>query len=86
MEPPANRISMVPATTDLPEVLPTDRLQASGMPVPALREQLRRIPNGRNILNVVSVWGQTFGVLAVACVVTPRLPLAAVSPARSCEG
>ena len=77
MEPPANRISMVPATTDLPEVLPTDRLQASGMPVPALREQLRRIPNGRNILNVVSVWGQTFGVLAVACVVTPRLPLAA---------
>ena len=77
MESSANRISMVPATTDLPEVLPTDRLQASGMPVPALREQLRRIPNGRNILNVVSVWGQTFGVLAVACVVTPRLPLAA---------
>ena len=77
MDQPAEHRSMVPATADLPEVLPTERLQASGMPVPALREQLRRIPNGRNVLNVLSVWFQTFGVLAVACILTPTLPLAA---------
>jgi fatty acid desaturase len=75
MEQSPLRNSMVPDTADLPDVLPTDRLQASGMPVPALREQLRRIPNARNVLNVISVWLQTFGVLAVACIITPRLPL-----------
>lgn len=75
MDQPAERVSMVPDTADLPDVLPTDRLQANGMPVPALREQLRRIPNGRNLLNLLSVWSQTFGVLALACLVTPRLPL-----------
>ena len=73
----AKRTSMVPDPADLPEVLPTDRLQATGMPVPALREQLRRIPNSRNVLNLISVWIQTFGVLAVACLITPRVPLSA---------
>ena len=77
MDQPAMRISMVPDDADLPDVLPTDRLQTNGMPVPTLREQLRRIPNGRNLMNLISVWVQTFGVLAVACIVTPRLPLAA---------
>ncbi len=77
MNPPAKRTSMVPDAADLPDVLPTDRLQVSGMPVPAVREQLRRIPNVRNVLNVISVWAQTFGVLAVACLITPKLPVAA---------
>ena len=77
MEQSARRTSMVPDIAYLPDVLPTDRLQASGMPVPALREQLRRIPNGRNVLNVISVWAQTFGVLALACLITPKLPVAA---------
>lgn len=67
---------MVPVAADLPDVLPTDRLQANGMPTPRLRERLRRIPNGRNVLNVISVWCQTFGVLVAACVITPHLPLA----------
>jgi fatty acid desaturase len=58
--------SMVPDAALLVDVLPTDRLQASGMPRPAVREQLRRIPDGRNVLNVASVWAQSFGVLAVA--------------------
>ncbi len=57
---------MVPDAALLVDVLPTDRLQASGMPKPELREQLRRIPNGRNVANVASVWVQSFGVLAVA--------------------
>jgi fatty acid desaturase len=46
------------------------------MPVPAVREELRRIPNVRNVLNVVSVWVQTVGLLALACWVTVRVPLA----------
>jgi fatty acid desaturase len=67
---------MVPSADARPDVLPTDRLTASGMPVPQVREELRRIPNGRNALNVVSVWLQTAGLLAVACWVTERVPLA----------
>ena len=57
---------MVPDPALLPDVLPTERLQASGMPKPAIREELRRIPNGRNVLNVLSVWVQSFGLLALA--------------------
>jgi fatty acid desaturase len=40
-----------------------------------VREELRRIPNARNALNVVSVWLQTAGLLALACWVTERVPL-----------
>ncbi len=58
--------SMVPDASLLPDVLPTERLQASGMPKPAIRADLRRIPNGHNAANVVSVWVQSFGVIAVA--------------------
>jgi fatty acid desaturase len=67
---------MVPSPDARPDVLPTDRLTASGMPVPKLREELRRIPNARNALNVVSVWLQTAGLLALACWVTERVPIA----------
>ena len=66
--------------TGLPDVLPTERLTASGMPVPAVREELRRIPNGRNVLNVASVWLQTFGLLALVCWLTVRLPLVLALP------
>jgi fatty acid desaturase len=66
---------MVPAPGDLPDVLPTDRLTATGMPRPFLRDELRRIPNGRNVVNVASVWLQTAGLLALVCWATPRLPL-----------
>ena len=57
---------MVPNQSLLPDVLPTERLQASGMPVPALRESFRRIPNGHNAANVIGVFLQSFGVIAVA--------------------
>jgi fatty acid desaturase len=64
---PAHREgSMVPDAALLPEVLPTERLQATGMPKPAIRDELRRIPNGHNALNVVSVYLQSFGLLALA--------------------
>src|SRR5579863_2661247 len=48
--------TMVPPVVDRPEVLPSDRLLANGMAVPALRGDLRRIPNGRNALSVFMVW------------------------------
>jgi fatty acid desaturase len=46
------------------------------MPVPALREELRRIPTLRNVGNVVSVWVQSVGLLALAAWVSSRVPLA----------
>jgi fatty acid desaturase len=59
-------LTMVPAADLLPEVLPTGRLTAAGRPVPAVRESLRRIPNGRNAFSVVSLYAQTVGVIAGA--------------------
>jgi fatty acid desaturase len=67
----------VPFDAALPPVLPTDRLTESGMPVPALRAELRTIPNGHNVANVASVWVQSVGLLAVTCWATPQMPLAA---------
>jgi fatty acid desaturase len=58
--------SVVPSAELLPDVLPTDRVLASGKPVPELRDALRRIPNLRNVANVLSVYLQSFGVIALA--------------------
>jgi len=58
--------TVLPDPSILPDVLPTDRLQVSGMPKPPIRDDLRRIPNGRNVLNVASVWVQSFGLIALA--------------------
>ena len=66
---------MVPVPELLPDVLPTDRLTATGMPVPALRAELRRIPDLRNVANVASVWLQSVGLLGAVCWLTVRLPL-----------
>lgn len=57
---------LAPADDALPRVLPTDRLLTGGKPVPALRAQLRRIPNLRNAVSVVGVLIQSFGVIALA--------------------
>ncbi len=57
---------LAPADDALPQVLPTDRLLAGGKPVPALRAELRRIPNLRNAVSVVGVLVQSFGVIALA--------------------
>jgi fatty acid desaturase len=57
---------MVPQERVLPDVLPTERLTASGRPVPALRADLRRIPGARNGVTVVGAWAQSFGVVALA--------------------
>ena len=70
--PPSNQGGMVPGPGLLPEVLPTDRLTASGRPAPQLRDELRRIHNLRNAGNVVSVWLQSFGVIALGCWITTQ--------------
>lgn len=57
---------LVPPASALPDVLPTDRLLAGGKPVPAIRAELRRIPNARNAITVVGVLLQSFGVIALA--------------------
>lgn len=62
-------VPMVPSMDVLPDVLPTDRLNARAMPVRPLRDELRRIPTVRNAITVVVAMVQTFGVVAAAVVV-----------------
>lgn len=57
---------MLPPPDLLPDVLPTERLTAAGRPVPPVREALRRIPNARNVVTVLGVYAQSFGVIAAA--------------------
>lgn len=47
---------MVPPSDALPDVLPTDRLSATALPLPAIRAELRRVQSGRNALSVAGLW------------------------------
>ena len=58
--------TMAPAAKDLPDVLPTDRLNERGMATPAWRDELRKIPNVRNGFTVVGALAQSFGVVIAA--------------------
>lgn len=57
---------LVPSDARLPDVLPTARLQASGLPRPEVRESLRHIAGRRNVLTVAGAWAQSFGVVVAA--------------------
>ena len=48
--------TIVPEAADRPNVLPSERLLANGMAIPALRADLRRIDNVRNAVSVATVW------------------------------
>ncbi|MDY7102426.1 MAG: fatty acid desaturase family protein [Actinomycetota bacterium] len=61
--------TLVPPPSALPDVLPTERLNKRGMPVRELRDDLRRIPNLRNGVAVVSCLAQTVGVVVLAAVI-----------------
>ena len=50
--------TMVPPAERLPDALPTDRLTATGRPVPPVRSELRRIPDLRNAGTVIGAWVQ----------------------------
>jgi fatty acid desaturase len=58
--------TMLPPPELLPAVLPTERLTARGVLRPAVRADLRRIPNARNAVTVVSALVQTAGVVVWA--------------------
>src|SRR4029453_2735233 len=60
------RPTMLPPDELLTDVLPTDRLTATGMPVPALRVELRKIAALRNVGTVIATWAQALGTIALA--------------------
>ena len=60
------RTTMVPPADLLPDLLPTDRLTESGMPIPEIRAELRRIDDLRNVLSVVATWAQALATIGVA--------------------
>ena len=64
----APRTDLVPPAAALPQTLPTATLGDRGRPTGALRDELRRIPNARNALAVVSTLLQSFGVVVAAAV------------------
>jgi fatty acid desaturase len=59
-------VTMLPDEELLPDVLPTERLTASGMPVPAVRAELRTIPNLANAWTVAALWLSTVAIMAGA--------------------
>src|SRR6266850_198046 len=59
-------VTMVPPADARPEVLPTERLTATGMPVPQVRAELRRIPNLANAWTVAFLWLSTIGIVVGA--------------------
>src|SRR5690606_24509204 len=71
------RTTMLPPPELLPDVLPTDRLTASGKPVPELRAQLRRIDDLRNVGSVLLTWGQA--ALTIGAAIWIDHPLAWVA-------
>lgn len=62
----ASNVTLVPS--DLPDVLPTERLNERAKPNRELRDRLRRIPNVRNAVAVVATLLQSFGVVIAAAV------------------
>src|SRR5947207_1776750 len=57
---------MLPDPAALAQFVPTERLTASARPANAFRDQLRRIPNGRNAIAVASVYAETIGIIVAA--------------------
>ena len=57
---------MVPPRSVLPDVLPTDRLNETGKPLPAVREPLRRIASWRNAVTVAMLWAEIGALFALA--------------------
>lgn len=68
---------MVPPAEHLPDVLPTDRLTRTAMPVPELRVELRRIADLRNVGTVVLAW--VHAVVTIGLAIWIAHPLAYVA-------
>lgn len=63
---PATAHPMVPDVALRPDVLPSERLGKRAKPTRPLRDELRRINNGANVVTVAGALVQTFGVVALA--------------------
>ena len=59
-------LTMVPDEVALPDVLPTERLLESGKPAPAIRAELRRIDDVRNVGSVLLAWAQPAATIGAA--------------------
>jgi fatty acid desaturase len=59
-------LTMLLATEDLPDALPTERLLANGKLVPELRAELRRIPDLLNAWSVAALVASTVVIIAAA--------------------
>lgn len=57
--------TVVPDATQLPAVLPSERLLASGVARPEVRADLRRIAGGRNAITVTLLWAMLAAMVAV---------------------
>jgi fatty acid desaturase len=57
---------MVPPGELLPDVLPTERLTSSAMPVPEVRAELRRIADLRNVGTIAIAWIQAVVTVGLA--------------------
>ena len=57
---------MVPPRSALPDVLPTDRLNATGKALAPLREELRYVASWRNAWTVTWLWAVIIGLFAGA--------------------
>ncbi len=71
------RPTMAPPAEVLTDVLPTERLTASGMAVPEVRAGLRRISDLRNAGTVVATWAQALGTIGLAVWIAHPLAYAA---------
>src|SRR5690606_7514729 len=65
---------MVPPAEARPDVLPSGNLNGRGRPLGPLRDDLRRIPQVRNVANVITLYLQSFGLVALVCWLTVRVP------------
>src|SRR5262245_54231058 len=54
---------MLPDPAALTNFHPTDKIGPNARPTPAFREELRRIPNVRNAISVMSLYAQTLGIV-----------------------
>ena len=59
-------LTMLPDPAILPDVLPTERLNARGVARPAVRAEYHRIPDLRNAVTVAGALLQTAGVVVLA--------------------
>jgi fatty acid desaturase len=61
--------TLVPPQGALTTVLPTDSFNERGVPTRPWRDELRRIPNVRNVVTLIGCLAQSFGVVVVAAVI-----------------